>query len=95
MSRRPRRGSGREPPAQLGGGQHQRGCGVRQQQGEPLLGKAGIERHVGPSRLEDGEEGRHQLRGAVEEDADRHLRPHAPRGAAGCASRLARRSSSP
>jgi hypothetical protein len=87
--RRVRRGSAgfqvvhQQEPGQLAGQRRQQAAladedrrgAVFQQQGQPLGRIGRIERHIGAPRLEHGQHADHQVRAALEPEADAHLRP--------------------
>jgi hypothetical protein len=50
--------------------------GVAADELQALGGSGGVERHVGAARLEDGEEGHHQLARPLEQRSHPHLRSH-------------------
>ena len=82
------RASGRRspPPGRRGGrrlADHHAGPGVRQHQRQPLARVGRVERHVGASRLQHGEQAHHHPLGAPQADPHPVLRPHARAGAGG------------
>ena len=98
--RQPLAAAGRRPhrvgelrQAAVAGDQHA-DAGVRDHEGEAVERVRRVERHVGAAGLDDGEQHRHQLRAAVERDADLDAgsdaaRRQHPGQAAGAARQLA------
>ena len=69
-----------EPPTQRLPGDHDRRPGLAQDELQAEPRQARVERHVGAPRLEDRQQGDHQVRRAVEQDRHGSLGPYAEPG---------------